>query len=207
MSETTKSVIYQLKVLLLGISSMIWCRLLVCSTSTITDLHHILQITMGWPDDHLHLLRIHAKQYGIASIGGLSSSNNPDTIRLKYFYFRINERFLYEYDFTDDWQHQVRVEAFLDPDPRKKYSLCINGRRACPPEDCGGTRAFIVLGHKYSLGHIMLRLLEMADDGENKEDHYEELRELQYWLTALIAREQTKRLDDYAHEEEIFMWE
>ncbi|NOR24685.1 MAG: hypothetical protein GQ542_09885 [Desulforhopalus sp.] len=48
MSETTESVIYQLKVVLLGISPMIWRRLLVCNTSTITDLHHILQITMGW---------------------------------------------------------------------------------------------------------------------------------------------------------------
>ena len=103
---------------------------------------------MGWSDDHLHRFRIHGKQYGIARMGGLSFSNDPDTVRLKDFQFRINERFLYEYDFIDDWQHQVRVEAFLDPDPRKKYPICINGRRANPPEDCGGTRAFMVLRHK-----------------------------------------------------------
>lgn len=26
---------------------------------------------------------------------------------------RINERFVYDYDFTDDWQHQIRVEAII----------------------------------------------------------------------------------------------
>jgi hypothetical protein len=96
MSETPEPAIYQLKVLLLGISPMIWRRLLVCSTTTITDFHHILQISMGWSDDHLHMFRIHGKQYGIARIGGLSFSNDPDTIRLNDFRFRINETFLYE---------------------------------------------------------------------------------------------------------------
>ena len=103
MVKTTEPVIYQLKVVLLGISPMIWRRLLVSSTSTIADLHYILQITMGWSDDHLHRFRIHGKEYGIARIGGISFSNDPDKVRLKDFQFRINERFLYEYDFTDDW--------------------------------------------------------------------------------------------------------
>ena len=68
MSETPEPAIYPLKVLLLGISPMIMRRLLVCSMTTITDFHYILQITMGWSDDHLHMFRIHGKQYGIARI-------------------------------------------------------------------------------------------------------------------------------------------
>jgi len=113
MSETPETTIYQLKVVLLGVSPMIWRRLLVCSASTITDLHYILQITMGWSDDHLHRFRIHGKQYGIARMGGLLFSDDPETVRLKDFRFRINECFRYEYDFTDGWQHQIRVEAIL----------------------------------------------------------------------------------------------
>lgn len=65
MFETPEPIIYQLKVVLLDVSPMIWRRLLVCSTSTITDLHYILQFTMGWSDDHLNRFRIHGKQYGI----------------------------------------------------------------------------------------------------------------------------------------------
>ena len=90
MAKTTEPVIYQLKVVLLGISPMIWRRLLVSSTSTIADLHYILQITMGWSDVHLHRFHIHGKQYGIARMGGLSFSDDPGTVRLKDFQFRIN---------------------------------------------------------------------------------------------------------------------
>ena len=209
MFETQEFSIYQLRLVLLGISPKIWRRLLVSSTSTIADLHYILQITMGWSDVHLHRFQIHGKQYGIARMGGLSFNDDPDTIRLKDFQFRINERFLYEYDFTDDWQHQVRIEAILDPNPRQKYPKCINGRRACPPEDCGGTRAFMALRQKYSIGHIMLRLLDIADGEEIKEDNYEELRDLQYWVNAerFDRKRANQRLDDYVHGDEVFMWE
>ena len=68
---TSASVIYQLKVVLLGISPMIWRRVLVHGDSTIADLHYIIQIAMGWSDDHLHQFRIHGKLYGIARIGGI----------------------------------------------------------------------------------------------------------------------------------------
>jgi len=54
MSETPEPIIYQLKVVLLDVSPMIWRRLLVCGDNTIADLHYILQISLGWSDDHLH---------------------------------------------------------------------------------------------------------------------------------------------------------
>ena len=63
--------VYQLKVILLGISPMIWRRLLVRSDSTIADLHSILQIAMGWTDTHLHQFRIQGRKYGIAHIPSL----------------------------------------------------------------------------------------------------------------------------------------
>jgi len=62
MSTAVKPLVYQLKVVLQGISPMIWRRMLVQSDSTIADLHYILQIAMGWTDSHLHRFVIHAKQ-------------------------------------------------------------------------------------------------------------------------------------------------
>ena len=53
MSDFSAPAIYQLKVVLLGGSPIIWLRLLVCGDSTIVDLHYILQIAIGWSDDHL----------------------------------------------------------------------------------------------------------------------------------------------------------
>ena len=66
MPKLTDVMIYQLKVVLLGISPMIWRRLLVCGDSTIADLHDILQIALGWTDTHLHQFRIQGKKYGMA---------------------------------------------------------------------------------------------------------------------------------------------
>jgi hypothetical protein len=108
---TPEPTIYQIKISLMGISPMIWRRLLIPCGSTISDLHYIFQIAMGWSDEHLHQFRIHGKRYGIAKIGGISFSDDPDAVRLTDLGLRIKERFYYEYDFTDGWQHEVRVEA------------------------------------------------------------------------------------------------
>ncbi len=66
--------IYQLHVLLLKISPAIWRRFLIRSDSTIADLHHTLQIVMGWEDEHLHQFTIHGMHYGIEHIGGRGGS-------------------------------------------------------------------------------------------------------------------------------------
>jgi hypothetical protein len=199
--------IYKLKVVLLGVSPMIWRRLLVCSDCTITDLHYILQIAMGWSDDHLNRFKIHGIQYGVYHDGGIVFSHDPDEVRLSDFQFRINERFLYEYDFTDQWRHQIRIEKILEYDPRKDYPLCISGIRVCPPEDCGGPWRFMALRQHYSLIQIMERLFEIIE-AENPEDHVEELYTLRYWLNVdrFDRKAVNKKLHDYARGENVFMW-
>jgi Plasmid pRiA4b ORF-3-like protein len=77
MVHTTELTIYQLKVVGLGISPMIWRRLLVRGDSPIAELHHILQIAMGWTDTHLHQFRMHGKKYGIAQMEASASVTTP----------------------------------------------------------------------------------------------------------------------------------
>src|ERR1035437_5375972 len=103
--------VYRLHVWIRQISPMIWRRLLVRSDSTIADLHYTLQIAFGWSDEHLNRFHIHGQDYGVYHDGGVSFSTNPHQVRLRDFPLRINERFSYEYDFGDCWQHEVRVEA------------------------------------------------------------------------------------------------
>ncbi len=207
MSESPTSTIYQLKVVLLGVSPMIWRRLLVSSDCTITDLHYILQIAMGWSDDHLNRFKIHGIQYGVYHPGGIWFSHDPDTVRLKDLGLRINERFIYEYDFTDEWRHQIRVENILANDPRKDYPLCIGGKRACPPEDCGGPWRFMALRQHYCLIEIMERLSEIIEDVDTN-GHEEELYTLRYWIGVdrFDRKAVNKRLYDHARGENVFMW-
>jgi len=58
-------VVYQLCVVLRGISPLIWRRLLVRSDSTIADLHAIFQLALGWSDEHLNRVVIHGREYGV----------------------------------------------------------------------------------------------------------------------------------------------
>ena len=64
--------------------------------------------------------------------------------------------FRYTYDFGDNWEHEVLFEGVVKPDPSTKYPACVEGERAGPPENCGGTP-----GYKYLLG--------VLNDPENEE--------------------------------------
>ncbi len=92
MPDSPETVIYQFRVALVGISPLIWRRLLVCGDATVADFHHILQIAFGWSDSHLHQFLIHAKRYGISRSGGTAFMDDPREIKLSDFGLRVSER-------------------------------------------------------------------------------------------------------------------
>jgi hypothetical protein len=53
------------------------------------------------------------------------------------------ERFTYVYNFIDDWVCDLRLEAVRPLDSRGHYPVCLAGKRAAPPEDCGGAWAYL----------------------------------------------------------------
>ena len=124
--------VYQFKVVLRGISPMVWRRLLLRSDHSIADLHYTIQIAMGWSDSHLHRFHIHGKDYGVAHEGGLTFSDDPDRVWLAQFGFRLRERFLYEYDFYDNWKHDIRLEKVLPLSSKRVFPLCTGGQRPVP---------------------------------------------------------------------------
>lgn len=144
-SGTTPPPIYQLKVVLCHVTPMIWRRLLVSSTTTIADLHAILQIAMGWEDLHLHQFHIYGKAYGVYHDGGISFADDPHTVTLASFRLRAGERFAYEYDMGDFWQHDIWLERILPAVSPHALPHCIAGAGDCPPEDCGGPSGYRAL--------------------------------------------------------------
>jgi hypothetical protein len=91
----------------------------------------------------------------------LESLVDPRHVQLAGPGLPVRERFLYEYDFIDNWQHDVRLEQILPLDSRRRYPVCIAGRRAAPPEDCGGPWAFLELRQHYSIVTIADRMLAL----------------------------------------------
>ena|SRR5271166_1073754 len=152
MAETDHHVpqIYQLRVVLRGISPLLWRRLLVRSDSTVAQLHQALQVAFGWDDEHLNRFEMRGREYAVDRDGGGMIGIDARRVRLGDLELRRLERFVYEYDFGDSWIHDLRLEATLPVDPRKTYPECVAGKCSAPPEDCGGPSAFMANRQYYA---------------------------------------------------------
>jgi hypothetical protein len=128
--------VYQLKVTLKTSKPPIWRRIQVNSDINLYRLHKILQVVMGWTDSHLHQFNVHGEYYGTPD----PDFEAKDEKRLKLYQAisGAGDRFVYEYDFGDSWEHVILVEKILQPEAGVRYPICLTGKRACPPEDCGG---------------------------------------------------------------------
>lgn len=136
------SAVFQIKVTLRGSKPPIWRRVQIASDTSLQSFHHVLQRVMGWYDCHLHLFLKGRIQYGPPDPEfGLERQSERRTM-LHDVLRRSKDRLLYEYDFGDGWQHDIVLERVLEPDPAVRYPVCIAGKRACPPEDCGGVGGF-----------------------------------------------------------------
>lgn len=133
--------VYQLKVTLLDIDPPIWRRLLAPSNAPLAKLHKIIQRAMGWEDSHLHQFMVGKQIYGTAdpdAWGGGPKILSERSHTLEQVASRARMKLIYEYDFGDSWRHEILVEKVVPVDPGARYPVCLEGARACPPEDCGG---------------------------------------------------------------------
>ncbi len=108
---------YQLRVVLAGISPLIWRRLLVPATATIAELHDISRIAFGWGGAHLHRFVIQGVEYGISYLGGPGFRDDARRVRLAELGLRPTERFVFDDDFTAGWRHDLRVKQILPAAP------------------------------------------------------------------------------------------
>ena len=132
--------VYQLKVSLRGIKPPIWRRILVTGDTTLDILHGILQTAMGWSDEHLYEFEIHGASYIDPSL--LEDAIDEKTVYLAQLISHEQEKFLYLYDIGDCWKHDILVEKILPIEEGTQYPVCIDGKRTCPLEDCGGTSGY-----------------------------------------------------------------
>lgn len=141
--------IHQFKITLLGISPPVWRRIQVPASYTFWDLHVAIQDSMGWLDYHLHAFRLEegGEQRAI-EIGIPTDEYDGDAVvpgwavAIARIFTRPGLVASYEYDFGDGWRHQVLLEDILPSEPKVRYPRCLAGKRACPPEDCGGTHGY-----------------------------------------------------------------
>lgn len=135
--------VHRVKVTLRGSKPPIWRRLEVPSSATLAALHEYVQAAFGWEGGHLWVFETPAGEYGLPDpeLGHRSAAST----RLRQVAPAAQDRIGYTYDFGDDWRHEILVEAVSPAEPGVRYPRCVAGRRAGPPEDCGGVPGYAEL--------------------------------------------------------------
>jgi len=140
--------LYQFKITLKGIRPPIWRRIQV-KDGSLDKLHEHIQTAMGWTNSHLHQFMIDGVRHGDPDL--LCEGWEDEIPPVDSLCTRISGvvpkdgkpfRFEYEYDFGDDWQHEIRFEGCTRAPRGARYPLCVDGARACPPEDVGGVSGY-----------------------------------------------------------------
>jgi hypothetical protein len=128
--------VYQIKVGLRGAKPPIWRRLQMSADISLARLHEVIQVAFGWEDSHLHVFETPYGNFGTADAELGHRAEAPVT--LEQVAPAVNDKISYTYDFGDNWDHDILIEKVLDRDQKTAYPRCTGGRRAAPPEDCGG---------------------------------------------------------------------
>lgn len=132
---------YQFKVSLGSIRPLIWRRFTVPSGLTFAQFHEVLQVVMGWTNSHLHDFEFRGQTIGQPDPEWPRPVLPEARTRLGEIGLKPKAKLIYRYDFGDDWAHTVVLEKVLPPDAAGALT-CLDGRRACPPEDCGSVPGY-----------------------------------------------------------------
>jgi hypothetical protein len=154
----------QLTVSLREVEPLVWRRVRVPDSLTLSQLHDVLQTAMGWQGYHPHLFEIDDVAYGDSDTGNADVADFDDrphgdenATTIGSIAATISD-FRYDYDFGDGWEHDIHIEA-VTAATGPLIPVVVDGARACPPEDCGGPGGYADL----------LRVL--ADPGSNLYEH------------------------------------
>jgi hypothetical protein len=110
-------------------------------------------MAFGWTDSHLHRFSAGPPRTGRDSEQYLCPFDVDEgdvgvpeqDVRLDEVLVDPGDRLYYTYDYGDDWQHVLALEAVEERDPDAPRAVCTGGRRPDPQEDCGGVRGYELL--------------------------------------------------------------
>lgn len=130
----------------------VWRKVVIPDSFTFAKLHETIQEAFGWTYSHLYQFQHHPYDGGWAVkdpneietakdmwFGDMDDENYnaEETLVSKFLHDKRLDKFVYVYDFGDDWIHDITLEA-VDETMYLPYPICLAGKGACPPEDCGG---------------------------------------------------------------------
>ncbi len=128
----------------------IWRRLDLRSDLTLDVVHRVLQTAFSWTDTHLWKFWLGGDPFSRTGEsflcpwdveegdswddGGLPASG----VRLDETMQDAGDVLTYVYDYGDNWELTLRLEEVSSAAAGAPSAVVVAGRRAAPPEDCGG---------------------------------------------------------------------
>ena len=151
----------RVRVDLAGTKPPVWRRLELASDLFLDEVHEIMQAAFGWTDSHLHQFGCGPSYYSREteyylcpfSAGNGDEGTPEDEVRLDETLVGVGDKLFYAYDFGDDWQHTIRLEAVLAHEVSAARAICTGGRQPGPAEDCGGVGGYALLLAATDPGH------------------------------------------------------
>lgn len=143
MPKTKETTAYQLKITLKYIKPPIWRRVVVPASIKLDKLHNVIMIAMGWSNSHLHTFEAKGVIYSVPHPDWFEEVTDEAKVSLNQILQAEKQKFLHSYDFGDGWEHTIALEKIITGDATLTTPHCLAGKRACPPEDCGGIPWFL----------------------------------------------------------------
>ena len=130
---------FAVKIKLLGTRPPVWRQILI-DDCTLDELHHYIQDAMGWENCHMHDFRLGKRRFGDPRVD--LDDEDETQVKLSELLPLGKNRFIYQYDFGDSWEHELKVTPAKPAEAALERPLCLGGELACPPEDCGGVMGY-----------------------------------------------------------------
>ncbi|MEY3443601.1 MAG: hypothetical protein RLZZ519_1882 [Bacteroidota bacterium] len=135
--------IYQFKITLLGIEPPVWRSVLIDPTMAMDELHYVMQSVMGWDSEFEYQFSSGKRKIIDPEVEGEEDDEFAPDILIGQAFRKVNDKWLYTYDFEDKWEHEIVLEKIVEIEPGMEYPVCLAGARACPPEGTGGPAVYL----------------------------------------------------------------
>lgn len=123
----------------------VWRKVSVPSNYTFLRFHEVIQIAFGWGDYHLFEFKDKEWESNIRIAVPVeddffdpdffADTKDSSKVKLSNIFGKKFNKLFYVYDFGDNWVHEITLESISNE--KQKTAICLSGKGACPPEDCG----------------------------------------------------------------------
>jgi hypothetical protein len=151
--------IRQFKVTLKGIEPPVWRRLLVEPTMAMEELHYVIQTAMNWDAQGEYQFSAGKRRIIDTDAEGDEDDEFASDILIGQVFRKPTDKWLYTYDYDDQWETEILLEEIIDLEHGVEYPLCVDGERTAPPEGAGGAASYL----------NMLGILKNPKDPQHRE--------------------------------------